>query len=115
MNNTLWVEKYRPETIDDCVLPVLTKNVFLSIVDNDEIPNLQNLEFENVKNNLIYFNQKLFYYKFNLLYENLTWHGSRACKKKFFKSPQWLRNAKYKKYPLWRLDIILSNKKYNNI
>ena len=40
MNNTLWVEKYRPETIDDCVLPVLTKNVFLSIVDNDEIPNL---------------------------------------------------------------------------
>ena len=40
MNNTLWLEKYRPETIDDCVLPVLTKNVFLSIVDNDEIPNL---------------------------------------------------------------------------
>ena len=40
MNNTLWVAKYSPETIDDCVLPVLTKNVFLSIVDNDEIPNL---------------------------------------------------------------------------
>ena len=40
MDNTLWVEKYRPETIDDCVLPALTKNVFLSIVDNDEIPNL---------------------------------------------------------------------------
>ncbi len=40
MNNTLWVEKYRPETIDDCVLPVLTKNVFSSIVDNNEIPNL---------------------------------------------------------------------------
>ena len=45
----------------------------------------------------------------------MPWHGSRACKKKFFKSPQWLRNAKSKKYPLWRLDIILSNKKYNNI
>ena len=40
MNNTLWVEKYRPETIDDCVLPVLTKDVFLSIVDSGEIPNL---------------------------------------------------------------------------
>ena len=40
MNNTLWVEKYRPETIDDCVLPVITKDVFLSIVDSGEIPNL---------------------------------------------------------------------------
>ena len=27
--------------------------------DNDEIPNLQNLEFENVKNNLIYFSKIL--------------------------------------------------------
>ena len=40
MNNTLWVEKYRPETIDDCILPVTTGNVFLSIVDSGEIPNL---------------------------------------------------------------------------
>lgn len=40
MNNTLWVEKYRPETIDDCVLPVLTKDVFFGIVDSGEIPNL---------------------------------------------------------------------------
>ena len=40
MNNTLWVEKYRPETIDDCVLPGITKDVFLSIVDSGEIPNL---------------------------------------------------------------------------
>jgi DNA polymerase III delta prime subunit len=40
MNDILWVEKYRPRTIDDCVLPVLTKNVFLNIVDTGEIPNL---------------------------------------------------------------------------
>ena len=40
MNNILWVEKYRPRTIDDCVLPVLIKNVFLNIVDTGEIPNL---------------------------------------------------------------------------
>ena len=40
MNNTLWVEKYRPETIDDCILPVTIGNVFLSIVDSGEIPNL---------------------------------------------------------------------------
>ena len=37
------------------------------------------------------------------------------CKKKNFISPQWLRNMKHKKYPLWRLDTIFSKKKYNNI
>ena len=39
-DNILWVEKYRPETIDDCVLPVLTKDIFLNIVDSGELPNL---------------------------------------------------------------------------
>ena len=31
------------------------------------------------------------------------------------KSPQWLRNVRHRKYPIWRLDIFFSNKKYNNI
>ena len=35
--------------------------------------------------------------------------------KKNFKSPQWLRNIKHRKYPIWRFDIIFSNKKYNKI
>ena len=39
-DDILWVEKYRPETIDDCVLPVLTKDIFLNIVDSGELPNL---------------------------------------------------------------------------
>ena len=26
------------------------------------------------------------------------------CLKKHFKSPQWLRNLKFKKYPFWRID-----------
>ena len=30
-------------------------------------------------------------------------------------NPQWLRNIKAKKYPIWRFDIIFSKKKYNNI
>ena len=45
----------------------------------------------------------------------MIWHGSRACKKKKFLSQQWLRNVKHRKYPLWRLDLIFSEKKYNNI
>ena len=38
------------------------------------------------------------YYKFNLKLENFTWIGSRACKFKDLKSPQWLRDIKTKKF-----------------
>ena len=64
---------------------------------------------------IVIFKQKIFYYKFNLLYKDLIWHGSRACKKKDFISPQWLRNVRHRKYPFWRLDIFFSKKKYNKI
>ena len=30
----------------------------------------------------------------------------RICLKKRFKSPQWFRNLKFKKYPFWRIDKI---------
>jgi len=36
----LWVEKYRPQTIEDCILPKETKSTFQSFVDAGEIPNL---------------------------------------------------------------------------
>lgn len=36
----LWVEKYRPRTVSDCVLPESTKQVFQQIVDTGEIPNM---------------------------------------------------------------------------
>ena len=40
MNNTfLWVEKYRPKTIQDCVLPENLKKTFSEFVKNG-IPNL---------------------------------------------------------------------------
>ena len=46
-------------------------------------------------------------YKLNLLnLKENNWHGSRICLKKNFKSPQWLRNLKFKKYPFWRIDKI---------
>ena len=35
--------------------------------------------------------------------------------KKNFISPQWLRNVRHRKYPIWRFDIFFSKKKYNNI
>ena len=36
----LWVEKYRPTTIDECVLPETIKKSFQEFVINKEIPNL---------------------------------------------------------------------------
>jgi replication factor C small subunit len=36
----LWVEKYRPQTIEECILPSDTKSTFQSFVNNGEIPNL---------------------------------------------------------------------------
>ena len=114
IHNSIKRENYQRDMANKFLKDAQSEDIII-INDIDEIPNLEKINFNNINNKIIIFKQKIFYYKFNLLYENLTWHGSRACKKKFFKSPQWLRNAKYKKYPLWRLDIILSNKKYNNI
>ena len=36
----LWVEKYRPKTIDDCILPDSTKKIFKGFLEQSEIPNL---------------------------------------------------------------------------
>ena len=72
--------------------------------DVDEIPNLEKLSEYN-KSNYAVFSQKMFMYKLNFLNlrEN-NWHGSKICLKKNFRSPQWLRNLKFKQYPFWRLD-----------
>ena len=39
-NNFLWVEKYRPSTIQECVLPSNLKNTFQEYVDQGDFPNL---------------------------------------------------------------------------
>tara|TARA_B100000686_G_scaffold46889_1_gene49977 strand:+ start:2563 stop:3507 length:945 start_codon:yes stop_codon:yes gene_type:complete len=36
----LWVEKYRPQTIEECILPDTTKQTFLDFLDKGEVPNL---------------------------------------------------------------------------
>ena len=39
-NEVLYVEKYRPQKIDDTILPEKTKTMFKKFVDDDSIPNL---------------------------------------------------------------------------
>ena len=84
---------------------------FILISDIDEIPNLKIINIKSIKNKLIFFNQKMCYYKFNLYQKNYSWFGSRACKKKNLLSPQWLRDVKAKSYSHWRIDALFSKKK----
>jgi beta-1,4-mannosyl-glycoprotein beta-1,4-N-acetylglucosaminyltransferase len=83
---------------------------FILISDLDEIPN-----FNNFGEKLIFFNQEMFYYKFNLKLPNFNWVGTKSCKKKNFLSAQWLRNIKDKNYPFYRIDLLFSKNKYTNI
>ena len=90
-------------------------NDLILISDLDEIPNLNYVDFEKIKNNILIFEQKMFYYKFNLFYDDFTWQGTKGTKYKNFVSPQWLRNIKGKKYSKWRMDTFFSKKKYSNL
>jgi len=83
--------------------------------DNDEIPSLENIDFQNIKSKILIFKQKLFYYKFNLFFERMDWFGTKACKKKNLISLSWLRDIKSKKYPQYRLDTIFSKTKYRDV
>ena len=81
----------------------INDNDYIIISDVDEIPNLEEIRGLN-KYKFTVFQQKLFYYKFNL--QNITtpfWFGSKICKKKYLKSPQWLRDQKIKKNSFWNL------------
>ena len=85
------------------------------ISDVDEIPNLEKINWNTFKDQIVLFKQDMFYYKLNLRLPDLIWSGSKACRKKKLKSPQWLRNVKDKKYSFFRLDTLFSEKKYINI
>jgi DNA polymerase III delta prime subunit len=40
VNEFLWVEKYRPQSINDTILPVALKSTFEQIVEGGELPNM---------------------------------------------------------------------------
>ena len=90
-------------------------NDWILISDLDEIPNLKNNNLKKFESPLVFFKQHMMYYKFNLILENYSWLGTKACKKKNLKTPQWLRNIKDRPYPWWRIDTYFSNIKYIDI
>jgi beta-1,4-mannosyl-glycoprotein beta-1,4-N-acetylglucosaminyltransferase len=91
------------------------ENDLILISDVDEIPKLSELNFQKIKEKIILFKQDMFYYKFNLRLPNMIWTGTKACKKKYLISPQWLRNVKDRKYPFFRIDTFFSKIKYTSI
>ena len=90
-------------------------NDIILISDVDEIPNLSEVNFNNISEKIIMFHQDMFYYKFDLKIPNLLWTGTKGCRKKYLLSPQWLRNVKDRKYFPFRIDILFSEKKYSSI
>tara|TARA_B100000780_G_scaffold270633_1_gene230669 strand:- start:329 stop:1225 length:897 start_codon:yes stop_codon:yes gene_type:complete len=89
-------------------------NDLILVSDVDEIPDFNSIDLSKINNQIIIFQQKIFYYKFNRYLPNFTWHGTKACKKKKLISPQWLRNIKNKTFPFWRIDTLFSENKYIN-
>ena len=112
--NSLKRENFQREMLLKGLIDIDNEDVIM-ISDIDEIPNLDSFKINELNNDIAIFKQKMFYYKFNLYYENFNWFGSKAVKKKNFISPQWLRNIKNKNYAFWRIDTLFSKKKYNNI
>ena len=90
-------------------------NDIILISDVDEIPNLSEVNLNNINEKIIMFQQDMFYYKFDLKVPDIVWTGTKSCRKKDLLSPQWLRNVKDRKYSPFRIDILFSKKKYSNI
>ncbi len=114
IDNTLMIEHAQRNSIQKGLVNS-EDNDLIIVSDVDEIPNLEINNLKKNKKKIIHFKQKMFYYKFNLKYSSLPWFGSKACLKKNLILPQWLRDTKSRKYPLWRLDILFSKMKYNSI
>tara|TARA_B100000674_G_C37853978_1_gene921395 strand:- start:302 stop:1183 length:882 start_codon:yes stop_codon:yes gene_type:complete len=83
--------------------------------DNDEIPDLKNFDFDKNNKKFVIFNQRMFYYKFNLSLPGLNWFGSKACKIKYLKSIDILRSIKNKVYPYYRIDTLFSDLKHQSL
>ena len=90
------------------------KDDLVIISDLDEIPNLSRIDLDNINDRIYAFKQINTMYKFNLIRDS-DWIGTKLCKFKKLKSPQWLRSLKvHKKYSYFRLDKFFSKNYIHN-
>lgn len=109
---TSWeLENYQRNLIN-LGLKNCTPEDIVIVSDLDEIPNLEHIKFNKIQNQIIAFKQLNSMYKLNLIRDN-SWLGTKMCRFKTLRSPQWLRDIKvHKKYPNYRIDKIFFSKKY---
>ena len=75
----------------------------IMISDLDEIPNPKKIADFKKENKYGCFVQGNFLFKLNLINTSEpNWYGTRICRKKDLKSPQWLREIKCKKLPFYK-------------
>jgi len=78
-------------------------NDLIMISDLDEIPNPKKIFSFTDKDQYACFVQKNFSLKLNLLNKSEPkWYGTRMCRKKDLRSPQWLREIKIRKRPIYQ-------------
>ena len=92
----------------------IKENDYVIVSDIDEIPNLDEISEKELKYKIIIFKQRSFIYKYNYCEKISSWYGSKMCRFKHLKSPQWLRNLKVKKYRNFRIDKIFFSKTYEH-
>ena len=113
INSVLRIASQRNKIME--ALDIADENDFIFYSDNDEIPNMKNFETLSNSSKILIFQQKLFYFKFNLLCDRIFWYGTRAVRKKNLLNFEWLRQIKPKKYKFYRIDTIFKKDKYINI
>lgn len=106
---------FQRNTLMKAVEQLASPNDFIFYSDNDEIPNMENFAKYKETNDIVIFEQKLFYYKFNLIFDRIFWYGTKAVKKKKLINFEWLRQVKPKKYNFYRLDTFFKKDKYINL
>jgi len=78
-------------------------NDIIMISDLDEIPNPKRISDFKEEDKYACFVQVNYLFKLNLLNSSEPkWFGTRICRKKDLKSPQWLREIKSKKIPFYK-------------
>tara|TARA_B100000780_G_scaffold261844_1_gene214554 strand:- start:54 stop:881 length:828 start_codon:yes stop_codon:yes gene_type:complete len=78
-------------------------NDIIMISDLDEIPNPKRISDFKEEDKYACFVQGNYLFKLNLLNSSEPkWFGTRICRKKDLKSPQWLREIKSKKIPFYK-------------
>ncbi len=78
-------------------------NDLIMISDLDEIPNPEKISEFKENDKFACFVQHNFSLKLNLINKTEPkWYGTRMCRKKDLKSPQWLREIKVRKLPFYK-------------